>query len=325
MFCRNSFLTITIFFFCFLRYQVGLFDRVKQGFFSVVSHLDFMKVESQKMVTQHGTHSSMREYLESLKGSFESMESKMNYNLKVATDEIRSEFGTFKQLLQDNMFHLNVLKKPNQNPTVIARLQHGWEKLHDLAELESVKFQSKMRDEARHLKEKINHFLEQSMHESLLHEKALELKNQFLKFEKSIVDRTKALASLFKRSNNTVQHHVHRPFIECAQCGQSLSMAEFVNIYDPHHSLLLLEEDFWTDAQVEEFFEGWVEFANRLKLKCIYCGSDRWSHVDFEILDENGTCPLNSSVTIEELPADDHHHHHHVENQRHLEHQCPSM
>ena len=64
-------------------------------------------------------------------------------------------------------------------------------------------------------------------------------------------------------------------------------MPEFLNTYDPQHALLLIEEDFWTDAEVEEFWSGWVEYSNRMKLRCP-CGAARWENVEFTI-DDAGT------------------------------------
>jgi len=64
-------------------------------------------------------------------------------------------------------------------------------------------------------------------------------------------------------------------------------MPEFLHMYDPHHTLLLVEEDFWTDKEVEEFWSGWIEYANRLKLKCNECGTHKWESVEFAIDEEN--------------------------------------
>jgi predicted metal-dependent hydrolase len=45
--------------------------------------------------------------------------------------------------------------------------------------------------------------------------------------------------------------------------------------------LLIKEEDVWTDEELEEFYEGWSEWATRESIKCTQCKETSWSNVEF--------------------------------------------
>lgn len=54
-----------------------------------------------------------------------------------------------------------------------------------------------------------------------------------------------------------------------------------MNTYDLARDLLIQEEEFWDDEDLEEFYDGWPEWATRESIKCTQCGSTAWSHVEF--------------------------------------------
>lgn len=85
----------------------------------------------------------------------------------------------------------------------------------------------------------------------------------------------------FQRMEHHAKHSPHHPILRCAHCGRPYTLQEFLKLFDREGSYLIQIEDWWTDVEVEEFFEGWAEWANRYAIHCVDCGSPKWSNVEY--------------------------------------------
>lgn len=88
----------------------------------------------------------------------------------------------------------------------------------------------------------------------------------------------KKIDKIFHRVEHHFAHKEHHPVLKCGNCGKQLTLREFL---EHNHGLVIEEEDWWTDIDVENFYLGWPEWANRYGVKCPACESTNWVGVDF--------------------------------------------
>jgi len=232
---------------------------------------------------------------EKIKEAYEEAKAKLNEAYESAKDQAggmvdRAKKTDFGKILKSDK-------------TVSEKLHRGWEAVRDVAAIESLGFESKTRTQTKSLKEKINSFLDKAPTTDGFYGKAAELKDQIVRLEQRIASRAKSLANMFTfgvfKGSVVPHHHVHHPFITCGSCKTLYSLEEFLAYYDPQHSLNLVEENFWSDKEVEEFWEGWVEYANHMKLHCLNCGASQWTGVEFAIDGDNNTLLTDKSILNE--------------------------
>jgi len=96
---------------------------------------------------------------------------------------------------------------------------------------------------------------------------------------KSIKERfSKVFARLMEQPQDS-KHHRHQAVFRCAECGHQIPFHELLHLADPDTDLSTVEEDFWTDVEVTEYFEGWAEYVRERRVPCPQCGSSNWVEV----------------------------------------------
>jgi hypothetical protein len=91
------------------------------------------------------------------------------------------------------------------------------------------------------------------------------------------------LDKIFHRVHHHMAHKEHHPVLKCGSCGKQLTLKEFLLHYP---DLAVDEEEWWTDLDVENFYLGWPEWANRYAVKCPQCEATNWVAVDFVSAEE---------------------------------------
>lgn len=86
------------------------------------------------------------------------------------------------------------------------------------------------------------------------------------------------LDKIFHRVGHHIAHKEHHPVLKCGSCGKQLTLKEFLSHYP---DLVVSEEDWWNDIDVENFYLGWPEWANRYAVQCPQCQATNWVEVDF--------------------------------------------
>jgi len=110
---------------------------------------------------------------------------------------------------------------------------------------------------------------------------------------KSRIDR------LFHRVEHHMHHKPHHPIIRCGACGKQFTLQEFLAMAP---DLVVDEQDWWTDEDIENFYSGWPEWANRYAIKCPQCGETKWGPVEFVIEEEEeGEEPAHKAHLKEDL------------------------
>jgi hypothetical protein len=74
--------------------------------------------------------------------------------------------------------------------------------------------------------------------------------------------------------------------MKCKSCGKQYSFIEFLDIFDHDHNLAVPEGEHYNDGSMEEYYDGWAEWANHLKLKCPVCRGDHWEDIVIRDKDE---------------------------------------
>jgi len=204
-------------------------------------------------------------------------------------------------------------KKPTLAQRIFGNKLFGrWESVKDEAEVQALNFQHSVRQKTKELKDKLTNVMsdEAVSHDEEIQSRAGALRESINSLEARASSKAKQLINLFSlghlfKETPMSGHQMHRPFLSCAGCGRLYSLSEFLNTYDPQHQLNLIEENFWSDAEVEEFWQGWAEYANHMKLHCTECGGNEWSGVAFAVSDnlsesKNSTMGIDTSKTYVE-------------------------
>jgi uncharacterized protein YoxC len=108
------------------------------------------------------------------------------------------------------------------------------------------------------------------------------LVEEFETVEKLVADELKALTAKIDKVFHRVHHHMahkeHHPVLKCGSCGKQMTLKEFLLHYP---DIVIDEEEWWTDVDVENFYLGWPEWANRYAVKCPQCEATNWVGPDF--------------------------------------------
>jgi len=138
-----------------------------------------------------------------------------------------------------------------------------------LKNFEELLFKSKMNKEAKkETKSRWKQVKAQLMEEFGLLEKF---------FEKELQNLSR-WGKIFSQVEHHVAHKEHHPVLKCGSCGKQLTLKEFLHHYP---NVVLDEEDWWTDTELENFYLGWPEWANCYGVKCPVCKSTNWKEVDY--------------------------------------------
>jgi len=102
--------------------------------------------------------------------------------------------------------------------------------------------------------------------------------------EKTLEEDLKTFKDRWTTFHSKIEHHMnhkpHHPTLQCGKCGEKLTLHQFMDMVKDR-GYFLQEEDFWTDEELEEFYEGWGVWANRSAVHCPKCGSVNWKDVQF--------------------------------------------
>jgi len=135
------------------------------------------------------------------------------------------------------------------------------------------------------------------------------LQDQLTKVEQSLhLDLTKSKErwdQFFHKMEHHVKHSPHHPVLRCSHCGRPYTLHEFLQLFDREGAYLIQIEDWWSDQEVEEFFEGWAEWANRYAIHCVDCGSTRWDNVEFVSEEQEKTIEKEHHVIPEVISKHD--------------------
>jgi len=88
---------------------------------------------------------------------------------------------------------------------------------------------------------------------------------------------------LFHKVEHHMNHQPHHPIVRCGGCGKVYTLQEFLAITP---DLVVDEQDWWTDEDLENFYSGWPEWANRMAIKCPHCEATKWGPVEFVTQEE---------------------------------------
>jgi len=86
--------------------------------------------------------------------------------------------------------------------------------------------------------------------------------------------------SFFHQHERHLAHRIHFPTLKCGGCGKQYTLPEFLGLVESR-GYMIKEEDWWTDQELEEFYEGWGEWANRSAVHCEACEAVAWRNVEF--------------------------------------------
>jgi hypothetical protein len=235
----------------------SLIEAVVSDFESLASSLDVLAVQSD---SQEIHEASFRE-------SFAKFE-EMIKNLGLSVEEsIIKKFGQLVEMLKERREH-------NRD----ERIKEWEEFKHELREFIHSTTEKINQAEEGVLKSIKNLRLRKEQRDS----KEFRFLAGFNKLKTSILTKLtnvkKNFERLFKRveKHGGIAHHPHEKMIQCG--GKTYSLQEFLDIFDSEHNLLIIEENFWTDHDLEEFYEGWDVWAKRMGLKCEGGASD-WHEI----------------------------------------------
>jgi len=86
--------------------------------------------------------------------------------------------------------------------------------------------------------------------------------------------------SFFVKHERHLAHRIHFPTLRCGACGKQYTLPEFLALVEDR-GYMIKEEDWWTDEELEEFYEGWGVWANRSAIHCVQCEAEAWRNVEF--------------------------------------------
>jgi len=69
----------------------------------------------------------------------------------------------------------------------------------------------------------------------------------------------------------------HHAVMKCGSCGKEYTFVDFLDMFEDYDHEMSFPDTLPSDQkQLEEFYEGWANWANYLKLKCTQCGASNW-------------------------------------------------
>jgi len=112
----------------------------------------------------------------------------------------------------------------------------------------------------------------------------IEIKSKLEQLESAlkldIEDISTKWADYLQHIHHTINHAPHHPTLSCRNCEKIYTLQEFLEMVHDRGYFLKVE-DWWTDEEVEEFYEGWGVWANRSAIHCPNCDAVKWENVHF--------------------------------------------
>jgi hypothetical protein len=69
----------------------------------------------------------------------------------------------------------------------------------------------------------------------------------------------------------------HHAVMKCGSCGKEYTFVNFLDMFEDYDHEMSFPDTLPSDQkELEEFYEGWANWANYLKLKCTECGASNW-------------------------------------------------
>jgi len=87
---------------------------------------------------------------------------------------------------------------------------------------------------------------------------------------------------LSQHTEHSLHHAEHHPVLRCGGCGTQYTLQEFLRLSRVRGGLFIREEEWWSDEELDEFYEGWPEWANRSSVHCPSCDAVAWKGPAFQ-------------------------------------------
>jgi len=175
----------------------------------------------------------------------------------------------------------------------LQALQHGWQMLWDgfrKTITHTIEIAKKATSATKHeveilfegMKEDIKQHVGKDRFEEIGDEMRHELQNVEDKFTQELKRLEFKYESLLKQIDKHIKHetayHGHA-IMKCKACGREYSFVEFLDIFDHDHNLAVPSEEHYNDGSIEEYYDGWAEWANHLLLRCPNCEASQWEDI----------------------------------------------
>jgi hypothetical protein len=170
----------------------------------------------------------------------------------------------------------------SEGPDFRERWQKAYAKAKDaIAALKTGDVKEKLKDRLKTFEAKMGEIGEKNLKGKWKRLRS-KLVEEFMSVEKLLKSDLDILTTKIDKIFHRVEHHMahkeHHPVLKCGSCGKQLTLREFLTHYP---DLAISEEEWWSDIDVENFYLGWPEWANRYAVKCPQCGATDWVGVDF--------------------------------------------
>jgi len=219
---------------------------------------------------------------------------------------VTEEWPAFTQDVQD--LHISILgvtkelakevkeellkELKTEGPDFRARWQKAYDKAKEtIGAIKAGDVKQKLKERVQDFESKVKAGVEKGAEKGVLKGKWKKVKSkliaEFETVEKLVQEELAVLATKIDKIFHRVHHHMahkeHHPVLKCGSCGKQLTLKEFLGHYP---DLTVEEEEWWNDLDVENFYLGWPEWANRYAVKCPQCGATDWVGVDFVSAEE---------------------------------------
>jgi len=219
---------------------------------------------------------------------------------------VTEEWPAFTQDVQD--LHISILgvtkelakevkeellkELKTEGPDFRSRWQKAYDKAKEtIGAIKAGDVKQKLKERVQDFESKVKAGVEKGAEKGALKGKWKKVKSKLIEefetVEKLVQEELAVLATKIDKIFHRVHHHMahkeHHPVLKCGRCGKQLTLKEFLSHYP---DLTLEEEEWWNDLDVENFYLGWPEWANRYAVKCPQCGATDWVGVDFVSAEE---------------------------------------